>query len=275
MGQDGYAGIHRLNAAQGAFTDGLHIQARVVGAVILRETRTRFGRHRLGYLWAFAESLFWVLTFAGIYYAMGHTPAGGMDIVAFLATGIITFILFRNTVTHCQASILGNRPLLFYPQVRPLDIALGRSLLEAVTLLVVFVAVLSANGLVQGELQIDNVLRVLSGLLLAWLLGLGLGLCFMGLGTFFPVVDQIVPILLRPLFFLSGLFFTANDLPAGLREALLYNPMMHVIELVRDGWFLEYEAHYLDLAYVAAWVVSLLYLGLLLERFARRRLELT
>jgi capsular polysaccharide transport system permease protein len=275
VGKDGHAGIPGLNAIQTSLANGLRIQARVVGAVILRETRTRFGRHRLGYLWAFVESLFWVLTFAGIHYAMGHTPTGGMDIIAFLATGIITFILFRSTVTHCQASILGNRPLLFYPQVRPLDIALARSLLEAVTLSVVFVGLLSANGLVQGELHIDNVLRVLSGLLLAWLLGLGLGLCLMGVATFLPVVDQIVPILLRPMFFLSGLFFTANDLPAGLRDALLYNPMMHVIELVRDGWFREYQAHYLDISYVLVWAVALLYTGLLLERFARRRLELT
>ena len=275
MGQDRHAGIPGLNTAQISLWNGLGIQARVVGAVILRETRTRFGRHRLGYLWAFVESLFWVLTFAGIHHMMGHTPAGGMDIIAFLATGIITFILFRNTVTHCQASILGNRPLLFYPQVRPLDIALARSLLEAVTLSVVFVVLLSANGLVQSELYVDSALRVLAGLLLAWLLGLGLGLCLMGLATFFPVVDQIVPILLRPMFFVSGLFFTANDLPAGLRDALLYNPMMHVIELVRDGWFREYEAHYLDLSYVVVWTVSLLYLGVLLERLARRRLELT
>lgn len=255
--------------------EGLSIQQRVIDAVILREVRTRFGRHRLGYLWAFAESLFWVLTFAGIHVVMGSSPPAGMDMLSFFATGIITFILFRTTATHCQASIIGNRPLLFYPQVRPLDIALGRSILEGVTLLVVFFGLLAGNGLLQGELRIDDPLRVLAGLGIAWLLGLGLGMCLMGLSAYFAVTDQLVPIVLRPMFFISGLFFTANDLPPGLRDALLYNPVLQAVELVRDGWFREYQAHYLDLPYTLGWILVLTYLGLLFERFARRRVELT
>ena len=70
----------------------------------------------------------------------GRSPPVGMDMLGFLAAGIITFIMFRSTVTHCQASIVGNRPLLYFPQVRPVDIALGRALLAAATL----IAVLSA-----------------------------------------------------------------------------------------------------------------------------------
>lgn len=258
-----------------SFTKGSAIQRRVVHAVMLREVRTRFGRNQLGYLWAFAEPLFWVLTFSGIHIAMGSMPPDGMDMIPFFATGIITFILFRSTVTHCMASIVGNRSLLFYPQVRPLDIALGRAFLEAATLVTVFVGLLAGNALLQGELQIDSPFRVLAGLTLAWLLGVGLGMFLMGLGLFFPATERLVPILLRPLFLISGLFFTANDLPTEVRELLLYNPVMHTIELVRDGWFREYQAHYLDVPYLLAWILVLGYLGLLFERFARRRMELT
>jgi capsular polysaccharide transport system permease protein len=254
---------------------GLAIQRRVINAVILREVRTRFGRHQLGYIWAFAESLFWVLTFAGIHYAMGAHPPAGMDLLAFFATGIITFILFRSTLSRCQASIIGNRPLLFFPQVRPLDVATARAMLEAATLLAVFVGLLGANALWIGELSIDAPLRVLLGLGGAWLLGLGLGMCALGLSVYFPVTDQIVPILLRPLFFISGLFFTLNDLPGELRDYLVYNPVIHAVELVRDGWFVGYQANYVDLWYLGGWILFTVYAGLLLERFARRRVELT
>lgn len=260
----------RLSLSRGFF-----IQRRVIHAIILREVRTRFGRHQLGYLWAFAETLFWVLTFAGIHYAMGGSPPAGMDILGFLATGIITFIMFRSTVTHCQASVIGNRPLLFYPQVRPLDIALARGLLEAATLFAVFVGLMGANSLLIGELSIAAPLSVVAGLAAAWLLGFGLGMCFMALSIFFPVTDQLVPILLRPMFFVSGLFFTANDLPTELRHYLLYNPLLHAVEWVRDGWFVGYKAHYIDLPYLFGWILVLGYTGVLLERFARRRVELT
>jgi capsular polysaccharide transport system permease protein len=241
----------------------------------LREVRTRFGRNQLGYLWAFAESLFWVLTFTAIHAMMGATPPAGMDILAFFATGIITFILFRSTLTHCLASIVGNRALLFYPQVRPLDIAFARALLEAATVSMVFVGLLLGNALLQGELHVDSPLRVLAGLAAAWSLGVGAGMCVMGLSVYFPTTDRLVPIVLRPMFFVSGLFFTANDLPAELRDYLLYNPVLHAVELVRDGWFVEYQAHYLDAPYLLGWIITLGYFGLLLERFARRRIELT
>ena len=257
-----------------SFLQGLAVQYRVIRAVMLRETRTRFGRNRLGYLWAFSESLFWVLTFAGIHSVMGASVPSGMEMLAFFATGIITFILFRSTVTHCMASINGNRPLLFYPQVRPLDIALARSLLEGATLVTVFVVLLGANGLLQGELKVDSLVRVISGLSLAWLLGVGLGMCFMGLSVYFPATERLVPILLRPLFLVSGLFFTANDLPPTLRDALLLNPILHAVELVRDGWFTEYQARYLDLPYLLGWILITGYLGLLVERMARRRMVL-
>ncbi len=277
MGCTGHRALWKLASGLGqmALTEGFAIQRRVISAIILREVRTRFGRHQLGYLWAFAESLFWVLTFTGIHYAIGSSPPAGMDILAFFATGIITFIMFRSTVTHAMASIIGNRPLLFYPQVRPQDIAFGRALLEGATLFAVFVGLLGANAVWQGELRVEDTLRVLTGLGSAWLLGVGLGMCFLGISVFFPATERLVPILMRPMFFISGLFFTANDLPSELRAYLLYNPLLHAVELVRDGWFYEYEARYLDVPYLAVWILVSLYFGLLLERFARRRVELT
>jgi len=111
--------------------------------------------------------------------------------------------------------------------------------------------------------------------LLAWLLGLGLGLFCMGLSVYSAAVDRIIPILMRPMLFISGIFFTASELPGDIREILLYNPMLHAIELVRDGWFREFHSDYFDPYYVVGWILLLGYLGLLLERFARRRMELT
>ena len=195
--------------------------------------------------------------------------------MSFFATGIITFILFRSTVTHCMASIFVNKPLYFYPQVRPLNIALARSLLELATLVIVFVGVLSANGLYQGEFRIDNLVRVIVALLLAWLLGVGLGLFAMGMTVYTTAVERIVPLLMRPMIFISGVFYTAGELPAQIREVLLFNPVLQTVELLRDGWFREFHSNYFDMGYVVGWILLFAYLGLLFERFARRRMQLT
>jgi len=256
-------------------SEGLYIQLQVVHALIIRETRTRFGAHQLGYIWALLEPLLWVLTFYWIFELMGRSLPYGMNMVSFITTGIIPFLLFRQTLDRAHSAIKPNKGLLYYPQVRPLDLILARSGLEIATLLVVFVMIMAGQAFYTGELHIDQPLKVLAGLLLAGLLGAALGLFFSALSVYSNVVDRIVPVINRPLFWISGLFFTANELPVQIREILLWNPVLHTVEMVRGGWFDTYEAYYLDVSYVLFWIIGFTYLGLLLERMARRRLELT
>jgi capsular polysaccharide transport system permease protein len=258
-----------------SLTTGLQGQMQVVHALILRESRTRFGAHQLGYIWALIEPLFWVLTFYGIFYFTGQSIHYGMDIVSFITTGIIPYHLFRDTMSRSQTAIQANTSLLFYPQVHPLDLVIARVSLEVVTLVTVFFVIMGAHSLYYGALRIDSLLAVLSGLLLAGLLGASLGLFFSALSVYTKLVDRIIPILSRPLFFISGLFFTVNELPAQARDILLWNPVLHCVELVRDGWFPSYHAEHLNLPYVLFWILGFAYSGLVLERMARRRMVLT
>jgi capsular polysaccharide transport system permease protein len=258
-----------------ALSVGLQTQLQVVYALMMRETRTRFGKHQLGYIWALIEPLFWVISFYFIFSLMERSLPYGMDIVTFITTGIIPFLLFRQTMGRAHTAIPSNKGLLFYPQIRPLDLILARTGLEIVTLMTVFAIIMAGHALYTGELVIEKPLTVLIGLTLAGLLGAALGLFFSALSVYSRVVDQIVPLLNRPLFWLSGLFYTANQLPARARDVVLWNPILHTVEMVRDGWFHSYEAYYLDISYVLFWIIGFAYTGLVLERLARQRLELT
>ena len=91
----------------------------------------------------------------------------------------------------------------------------------------------------------------------------------------YDAVERLQGPMMRPLFWTSGIFFTANDLPSGVREFFVLNPVLHVIETVRDGWFTAYTARYVDRLYVVSWILGLFFLGLALERVARRRIQLT
>jgi capsular polysaccharide transport system permease protein len=177
-------------------------------------------------------------------------------------------------MSRSQTAIQANAALLFYPQVHPLDLVLARVSLEFVTLVTVFIIIMSGHSLYLGELHISSLLRVMSGLLLAGLLGASIGLFFSSLSVYSKLLDRIIPLVTRPLFFISGLFFTTNELPAQARDILLWNPVLHCVELVRDGWFPSYHAEYLDVPYVLFWILGFAYGGLVLERMARRRLEL-
>jgi capsular polysaccharide transport system permease protein len=254
---------------------GLALQAEVVHALILRETRTRFGAHQLGYLWALLEPAIVILTFYAMFRVVGRPAPEGMDLFDFIATGIIPYTLFANTVTRVGEAVNGNKALLFYPQVRPLDLVIARSLLEAATFGAVFMALLGIHALWRQELAIDSPLLVILGLALASLLGTALGLLFCGLAQVSNVAERARGPLLRPLFWMSGIFFTAELLPEHVRAILLYNPVLHTTELVRAGWFDSYAGEHVDLGYVVAWILALGAAGLLLERAVRRRIELS
>lgn len=254
---------------------GLGAQVQVVSALVMRETRTRFGAHQMGYLWALIEPTIVIFTFYLMFRVVGRASPAGMDPFSFIATGIIPYTLFASSAHRVAEAINGNRALLFYPQVRPIDLVIARSALEAATLGAVFIGLLGGHALWRQELAVDSPLRVIAGLALASGLGSSVGLVFCGLGQLSHLADRARGPLLRPLFWLSGVFFAAGELPDRVRELMLMNPVLHATELVRDGWFESYDDTHVDLGYGLAWVLGLLCLGLVLERAVRRRIELT
>ncbi|HJL18120.1 MAG TPA: ABC transporter permease [Sandaracinaceae bacterium LLY-WYZ-13_1] len=254
---------------------GLPTQTRVVFALALRETRTRFGQHQLGYLWGLLEPAFFIGTFWAMFAAVDRTTPMGMDIVPFLATGVIPYSLTVKTADRVSLAVDANRAMLFYPHVQPLDLVFARGLLELTTYLVVFVVILGGYALATHAFVIDDVLQIFLGLSLAAVLGVAFGTVLCALTVMNNTVQRIKGPLMRPLFWTSGLFFAAAMIPLKYREYLLWNPILHCVEIVRDGWFPQYRAVDASPGYVLMWIVLLAFAGLTLERRVRTRVQLT
>jgi capsular polysaccharide transport system permease protein len=254
---------------------GLMTQLQVVHALLLRETKTRFGTNQLGYVWALVQPAAWVGMFVAFYAVFGRLAPPGTSVVAFLIVGIVPFSAFRETATRCMSAIDANKGLLFYPQVRPLDLVIARAVLEAATHVVVLALLLGGVALYEGVPRIDSLLKVLIGLGLTSGLGVSIGLVCCGLSVYSPTVERLFPTVMRLFFWTSALFHPVESLPRAARDVLLLNPVAHAIELVRDGWFPGYVTRHIDAWYVVSWILVLAFFGLSLERTARRRLELS
>lgn len=254
---------------------GLFVQLQVIHALILRETRTRFGQSQLGYLWALIEPLLWIGTMAVLYGLGGRTGRTGMTMVGFIGTGIITYQLFRDASSRVMVAVSSNKPLLFYPQVKPADLMLARILLEGATWISVFAIILGGEALWLGELHIDNLLEVMLGLLMAGALGGAMGSVLCSLTLYSNSVERVSNALMRPLMFFSGTFFALEDMPLSFAEYLTYNPVIHIVEMVRDGWFRDYTSTRTDPWYPVTWIVVLGFLAIALERTSRGRIEMS
>lgn len=256
-------------ALRGAFT----IQLRVVHALLMREIITRFGRSNLGVLWLVGEPMIFTLGVATLWTLGGMHHVSAMPIVAFAVTGYSSVLMWRNSVNRCVAAIEQNKNLLYHRNVRVLDVLLARVLLEAGGATASF-GVLSLLFMFVGWMPLpEDPLKVAAGwLMLAWF-GTSLSLLIGSAAGFSELVDRLWHPASYLLFPLSGAAFMVDWLSPAMRRTVQLLPMVHGIEMLRDGWFGNVVRTHYDPAYMAAACLVLTLLGLLAQRAVGRHIE--
>lgn len=213
------------------------IHARVVGALLMREILTRYGRHNIGFLWLFVEPMIFTLGVAMLWTATKATHGSNLPIVAFAVTGYSTVLLWRNTASRCTRAIEPNMGLLFHRNVRVTDIFFARALLEiagATISTIVLIAMFIALGLMRVPYDL---LTMLTGwLLLAWF-SIGLGMTVGACSEVSEVFDRLWHTFTYLAFPLSGAVFMVDWLPSSAQQVILLVPMVHAVELIRSGYF--------------------------------------
>lgn len=252
-----------------------HSALRAIGALILREMSSTYGRNPGGYIWAFLQPLGAITVLTLAFSMLVRSPPLGTSFVLFYATGFLPFDLYNTIQGVVQGSIRGARSLLAYPRVTWLDAVLARFLLNSLTETTVMCIVWLGVVLLSDTHAIISVGPILTGILMALLLGLGVGLVNALLVGLFPIWATLWGIINRPLFLASGIFFLYEDMPPIAQEILWWNPLVHVIALVRSGFYPTYHPDYVSLTYVFGLALSLITLGLvLLQAWYKRVLEL-
>jgi capsular polysaccharide transport system permease protein len=245
---------------------------RAIGALVLREMATTYGRSPGGYLWAVLEPVAGIALLSAVFAVGFQAPPLGRNFVIFYATGLIPFLLFTTVSGRVGTALLFSRSLLAYPAVTVVDAILARFLLNAVTQVLVAYLVFGGILLVFDTQTVLDPGPIAAGFSLAAALALGVGTLNCWMFARIPAWQQVWSILTRPLFLISGVFFTLDSLPEPYRGWLWWNPLVHVAGLVRSGFYPGYRADYASPAYVLAVALLPLILGLLMLRREARDL---
>ncbi|PJN95492.1 hypothetical protein CNY89_08180 [Amaricoccus sp. HAR-UPW-R2A-40] len=107
---------------------------------------------------------------------------------------------------------------------------------------------------------------MISGLFLAALLGLGVGTVNCVLFGLYPTWKNVWSVLSRPLFILSGVLFLFESAPPTFQKILWWNPLIHVVALVRSGVYAEYNPLFISYPYVIGVALTLFVIGAYLLR---------
>lgn len=247
---------------------------RIIVALMLREMATTYGKSAGGYVWAVLEPVLGVALLSVIFSLALRTPGLGTNFPLFYATGFLPFAMFNDLTNKVAGSIRFSRAFLAYPSVTFVDALIARVLLNALTHMAV-IAVVFTGIYVAFQLPFVVTLSyVFESLLLIALLAVGVGTLNCYLMTAFPVWERIWHILTRPLFLMSGIFFTFDMMPTQAQNFLWFNPLIHCVGLMREGIYPTYQGSYISRGYVIGVSITLLLVGLmLLERNHRKLLE--
>jgi ABC-type polysaccharide/polyol phosphate export permease len=249
----------------------LAIQRRVVFALFMRETITRFGRHNIGFLWLFVEPMIFTLGITFLWVSMKSFHGSDLPITPFALTGYSAVLLWRNMPARTIAAIPPNLSLMYHRNVRVMDIYIARLLLEAVGATISFVLLglmFIAIGMVDPP---ENVLQVAAGWLLLAYNGVAMALMIGTLSERSELVDKIWHPLAYLIFPLSGAAFIVEALPPDAQKVVLYIPMVHGIEYLREGFFGSKFHPIYDLSYMFLVATGMLLIGLLQMRTVARQ----
>jgi capsular polysaccharide transport system permease protein len=244
----------------------------VVFALVRREILTRFGHSRLGYIWALLQPLVLVTIMYFVFAILHRRLPTGVTPIGFLLTGFMSFMFFSETRNRVGQSLRGNLALLHFRQVTLFSLILGRVTLEFLTSLSISAMLVLMSALIGETVDLDNPFLILWGIVMLTLFGMEFGIIVVAFSKLIPAIEHISHGINRILFLVSGIWFYANELPQTMRDFFLLNPIFNVLEIIRDGYFKGYTAHYASMIYVHECVLVGGFLALSLKRILYHRL---
>jgi capsular polysaccharide transport system permease protein len=260
--------------AEAGLLRALRTQARVIGALVMREMHTRFGRENLGYVWLFVEPMILAGSVALLQGFSGHGLPGGLSIFPYYIVSYTPYYLFRALLTRAASSFEANHSLFYHARVTLHDTMFARTVLETAAVIVALAVFLAGVGAFTGQWPHDPLVVAL-GIVLMGLLVHGMGLLVCA-STVLGVhnVDRIVHPFTYLTIPISGAFFMVWWLPTEAQGWALMVPTVHIYEFIREGYFGPVVPYSYDLGYLLGVIAVLNAAGLLALRTARRHLEL-
>lgn len=237
----------------------------------MREVLTRYGRHNIGFLWLFVEPMLFTVGVTTLWTLSGAHHGSSIPIVAFAVTGYSSVLLWRNMPSRCVCAIEPNLALMYHRHVKVIDVFAARLLLEVCGASISFTALAGIFISIGWMQPPQDLLKIIFGwIMLAWF-GASLALLLGSLSERSDLVEKLWHPAAYLLFPLSGAAFMVNFLPPFAQKLILVLPMVHGVEILREGYFgSAVRAHY-NIPYMTACCLILTLLAFSQERIISKQ----
>lgn len=217
------------------------VQRAVLFALMLREMKQRVGGQWVGAVWTLFEPLAHAAVLVGLLAFVRGRVMAGIEFPVFLVTGLIPYFFFQHLTMRLMDGIAGNRGVFAYRQVKPIDALLARGAVEALMNLIVYVLTLGTLAWLGFHVLPDLPLELIGVHLLIGWLGLSCGILAAVVSHDRPRVKSLIRVSFMPMYFLTGVIFPVHLIPQAHRDWFLWNPMLHLVELSRHSFIVQYR----------------------------------
>jgi capsular polysaccharide transport system permease protein len=250
----------------------MRIQRAVLVALVIRDLRARVEGRWIGLLWMLMEPLVHVLLILTLI-GVRQRATSSVDFPVFLITGMLPFFIFRNLMRRLPNAVTASRSLFAYRQIKPIDAMLARGIVETGLYSGVYVVALMLLGWLGHQWFPEAPLELMAVSFIVVALGTVFGILFAVLVHNRPKVETFIGWISYPLYFASGVIFPLHNLSESVRQWLLFNPVLHLVELSRAYFITNYQRlPGVNLVYPLAWTLVVAALALSLYRINRHDL---
>ncbi len=262
----------KMNAKNSSLRASLSIQMRVLGALLMREIITRYGRHNVGFLWLFIEPMMFSIGITILWSFTGMSK-GMIPVAGFALTCYSAIVLWRNMVSRLANTSSANQGLLYHSQVSVMDLILSRAFLEAAGVTVSLIGLSFAFAALDlMSLPSDALKTAFAWFLLIWFV-IAAGMIAAYAGETSEVFDRVWHVMMYLTLPFTGAFSMVSWLPPAVQEILLWSPMVHAVEMLREGYFGTGINAIYSISYLVTCNLCITLVGLILIRKIRRNLE--
>lgn len=244
----------------------------VMHAVALRDIRSRYFNHGLGFLMGPIMPVAHMLMLLLIYSFTGRDVIFGEDLALFFATGLVPALTFTYISRYMSISVVANKNMLAFPAVKLIDIMLARSFLEIIGIvlatLIIGTILISTGSDVFPRAPEQAVLAMAC----TTALSIGVGIIASVIAAIFPFFAMIYSLSMVVVYLTSNAPIYITSFPEQIIYYCSFNPVFHLVEWMRSAYYLGYPTQYLDKTYLLMWCIITVPLGLLMERLLRRQI---
>jgi len=230
-----------------------------------------------GLFWTFFEPFFQVFIFVSIHVIIKSQTGRGFsisyDMWVFMASGFIAFNLFKNILNASKGAFQANKGLFVYKQVKPIDTIFARVLVETFLSSVIAVLFLIIGFIIEEKnLLPENTLMLFLGYFWLILFSIGVSVIVAVGNTFFVSIGKFIGIISFGLLIFSAVFFPIVSLPSPVQNILLYNPLVHFMEMIHGAYIYGLDDRFVDYNYMLIWTVVPLFIGFWLYSRLEKRI---